>query len=317
MHCFSCLAAILLACGGNKDREILVIINNYTGDRMNFGLAVEMARNIHNYRNVKLLIVDDDCSIDNPRHSTGRRGLAGISLINKIAGALAQKGSLLSEIHDLCSGLLSNRSIRTIGFSFHHDKSNELANIEIGYGIHGEPGSMKIEKERNFKPIIRQLMEKLRLNDVKADVVILFNNLGGCSEFIFYQFVREFIELVSGLSIRIVKVYAGRFLTSLRKEALSVTVMEVADSALLDYLDMPVDVPAKHLFNDALKIRQPTVSEFSIPEIRLVESNDVFVSSEEKLLTFNAIAEACNAAIGIKDYLNIMDSELGDGDTGR
>lgn len=311
---FSCLAAILQA--NDVNREILLIINNYTGDRLNFGLAVEMARNIHNYRNVELLIVDDDCSIDNPRASTGRRGLAGIQFIQKIAGAMSASGSRLKEIYDFCGALLCNRSIRTIGFAFHHDKTNELNGIEIGYGIHGEPGSVKIAKAESFKPIIHVMAQKLRLNDVNADLVILFNNLGGASEFIFWQFVHEFVNHLNGLPINIVKVYAGKFLTSLCKEAMSVTIMEVSDPKVLEYLELPIDTPAGDLFNSPYSLRQPNVKDFHLPATSRRESSKACVPDEVAQLVRRLIEKACGAAINAKHRLNEMDSELGDGDTG-
>lgn len=302
---------------GDVNREVLLVINNYTGDRLNFGLAVEMARNVHNYRNVKLLIVDDDCSIDSPRQSTGRRGLAGIQLVIKIAGAMSEAGASLDDIHEYCEAILRDRLIRTIGFSFHHDKLNNLSDIEIGYGIHGEPGSMKIEKEISFAPVIRIIAAKLRLNEVKADVMVLFNNLGGASQFIFYQFVREFLEITKSFdSFRIVKAYAGAFLTSLSKEALSVTVMELRDEKILEYLDHPVSAVSGHLFTSPLTVEIPNIVEFHIPRIAQKATTEARVSREEKDTTSRAIRGACKAAIDAKHYLNEVDSELGDGDTG-
>lgn len=273
-----------------------------------------MANNIHNYRNVKLLVIDDDCSIDNPRLSTGRRGLAGIQLVNKIAGAMSVKGAAVGEIHDFCSRLLHNRLIRTIGFSFHHDKTNELTGIEIGYGIHGEPGSIKIERERNFKPIIGIMREKLRLNDVMSDVVILFNNLGGASEYIFHQFVKEFVELMNGLPLRIVRVYAGKFLTSLSREALSVTIMEVREAVILDYLDMPVDFPCGYLFNDRLELREPRICEFDIQKGDK-RATTAALTAEARIVQ-KILRGACESVIEARDYLNEIDAELCDGDTG-
>lgn len=314
---YSCLAAILMV--GDASREILMIINNYTGDRLNFGLAVEMAMNIHNYQNVKLLIVDDDCSIDNPRSSTGRRGLAGISFINKIAGAMSSKDFNLQEIHEFCSELLCNRLIRTIGFSFHHNKLNEFSNIEIGYGIHGEPGSMKLEGSKNFEPIIKILMKKLRIDEVKSDAVILFNNLGGSSEFIFFEFVKEFTELIktASKSLRIIKVYAGKFLTSLNKEAISVSILELRDQRTLEFLECSVDAPSGYLFEKSFNLCTPCEKEFQIPETTLSYlKEEKIVTSREAVATKVAIEQTCLKAIEIKAILNEMDSELGDGDTG-
>lgn len=312
--CFSCLAAILQA--NDVNREILLIINNYTGDRLNFGLAVEMARNTHNYRHVKLLLVDDDCSIDNPRDSTGRRGLAGVNLISKIAGAMSTQGASLNEIYDLCSDLLLNRLIRTIGFCFRHDNYNVLTGIEIGYGIHGEPGSIKIERANNFKPVINIMKKKLGLNEMnEADAVLLFNNLGGASEYAFHVFVKEFMELIEGLPIRVVKVYAGKFLTSLSKEAISVTVLELRDP-ILEYLELPIKTPAGDLFNSPFKVCKPLLRYFEVPQTVQRERDEPKITEEEALLAKRIIAKSCKAAIDIKNFLNEMDGELGDGDTG-
>lgn len=311
---FSVLAAILLA--ADEKREILLIINNYTGDRLNFGLALETARNVHHYRNVKLLLVDDDCAIDNPRQSTGRRGLAGCVLVHKIAGAMASSGSSLHDIHRFCSDLLSKRLIRTIGFSFEHAKSNQLTEIEIGYGIHGEPGCMKVESEKNFKPINSILADKLRLWDVDVGCVLLFNNLGGTSEYIFYEFIREFLELAKELSVKILKIYAGKFLTSLSKQALSVTVLEIHDPRLLDYLSLPVKTPAGHLFNDCFELCKPTVKEFKLPQTVKSFSENAQVTASEMGIAKAMIEAASKAVLASKQTLNDIDSELGDGDTG-
>ena len=220
----------------------------------------------------------------------------------------------MNEIYDFCDDILSNRLIRTVGFSFHHEQSsNELRNIEIGYGIHGEPGSIKIDRERNFKPIIGIIQEKLRLSDLNSDVVILFNNLGGASEFIFWQFVHEFMEEVS---VRLVKVYAGKFLTSLSKEALSVTMLEVRDEKLLEYLEHPVELPVGHLFNCFLEVCKPDVREFQLPQSEIGHFTKGEVTRSEIELTRNIIKNVCGAAVEMREYLNEVDGELGDGDTG-
>ena len=275
-----------------------------------------MARNVYKYSNLKLLVVDDDSSIDNPSHSTGRRGLAGSLIINKIAGAMSEQGYNVEEIYDYCKNILSERTIQTVGFSFHHNNSNELIEIEIGYGIHGEPGSIKIEKEKNFKSIIGILKKKLRLDDVKSEVVILFNNLGGTSEFSFYHFVHEFIENTKGLPMKIVKVYAGKFLTSLSKEALSVTVLQVKNQKTIELLEVAVEIPCKHLFNVPLSLNMPTIRNFEIPKILRHQSQNAQAPAKEIEMAKEMIEKACKAVVGMKECLNEIDCELGDGDTG-
>lgn len=226
-----------------------MIINNYTGDRLNFGLAIETARTVYKYKNIKAITINDDCAIDNPRHSTGRRGLSGINLVIKIAGAMSARGYSVNEIYDRCTPLLQDRLIRTIGFSFHHRITNDLDAIEIGYGIHGEPGIIKIERSADFMPIIDVMIKKLKVDEIKSDVILLVNNLGGASEFIFYHFIRDFIAALESYQIKAIRVYGGKFLTSLGKEGIGVTIMEIKDRSLIDFLDDPINVPAKELFN--------------------------------------------------------------------
>lgn len=173
-----------------------------------------------------------------------------------------------------------------------------------------------MERQTTFAPIIIVLIEKLEL-DGEQPVVILFNNLGGASEFIFYQFVTEFLQQARELSLNIVKVYAGRFLTSLSKEALSVTIMQVDDQKVLEYLELPVITPAGHLFNNPHEVCNPVVKRFEILQIVDKDTKrEPKVSKDEAEVFTRIITKACNAAIAMKEKLNEIDSELGDGDTG-
>lgn len=314
---YSCLTSILLA-GDDKNRGILVIIKNYTGDRLNFGLAVEMAKNLHNFSNIKMLVVDDDCSIDNVSTSTGRRGLAGVCFIHKIAGAMSSMGSSLDEIHAFCSGILERREIRTIGFVFDHDfTSNKLKNIEIGYGIHGEPGSMKLECETNFNSILNIMDEKLWLKLMKGkDLAILINNLGGASQYVFNHFMHELVTYIDRMEgIRVRKIYAGMFLTSMKREGFSVSLIELNDPKLIEFLKMPVESPHGYLFNTCFDLSTPRVIESPISltvNFAAVTSGD----DESIEVTRNVILNSISSVKAVKDELNRMDCELGDGDTG-
>ena len=173
----SILAAILNV--GDTSNGVLVIIKNYTGDRLNFGLACEIARNQHGI-NVKMLIVNEDCAIDDDhvRKSVGKRGLCGVTLIHKIAGAMAAEGKSLDAIHQFCSELLEEKLLRTIGFSFHVSQYNQIVDIEIGRGIHQEPGVQKLDGELNFLAIIDILAGKLKMKGIHEEIAIVFNNLG-------------------------------------------------------------------------------------------------------------------------------------------
>lgn len=164
------LSTIKLMGPAGNNTDVLLIVTNYTGDRLNFGLAAEMMR--HEY-NIKMLLVDDDCAIEQPRLSVGRRGLAGTVLVHKIAGAMAEIGKSLCEIYNYCSDILTQKRLKTIGFSF--EVNENLLSADIGRGLHGEPGIEKV-LNTSFQEIVKILLDKLSNSD--REVILLFNNLG-------------------------------------------------------------------------------------------------------------------------------------------
>lgn len=297
-----------------------MVINNYTGDRLNFGLAIEMARNIHKYQNIKSIIIDDDCAIDNPRNSTGRRGLTGINLIIKIAGAMSAKGFPLNYIHEQCSSILNNRMIRTIGFTFQHNR-NELNQIDIGYGIHGEAGALKLDNTKDFKSIIGILRQKLKIAEIKSDIIVLFNNLGGASEFIFYNFIKDFMDSINnGNLFNVIKIYAGKFLTSLGKEGIGVSIMEIKDNSIIELLEHPSDTAAKYLFNIPLTYSYNTREmDFQVSKVDESQHHkDILenVKINEIEIMKKVLIKVCHDINDARGDLNLMDKELGDSDTG-
>ncbi|CAG9806169.1 unnamed protein product [Chironomus riparius] len=315
----SCLASILLSSQNDPSREILMVINNYTGDRLNFGLAIEMARNIHKYENIKSIIIDDDCAIDNPRNSTGRRGLTAINLIMKIAGAMSAKGFPLTDIHEQCSSILNNRMIRTIGFTFQHNR-NELNQIDIGYGIHGEAGALKLDNTKCFKTIIGILKQKLKIDEIKSDIIVLFNNLGGASEFIFYNFIKDFMDSINGNSFNVIKIYAGKFLTSLGKEGIGVSIMEIKDNSIIELLEHPTETASKYLFNIPLSYSHSTREmDFEVSKVDECPNHEDMIENvkmNEIEIMKKVLMKICHDINDARSDLNLMDKELGDSDTG-
>lgn len=322
----NCLAAI--ANVAKPDNEVLVIIKNYTGDRLNFGLACEMARSIYGYKNIEMLIVDDDCAIDNPSNSTGRRGLCGVVLIHKIAGAMSALGMRLKDITIYCQHILSSRLLRTIGFCF--QSSNGMLQIDIGMGIHGEPAAHQLTNERNFNRIIEIIIDKLKLTDVIAkNIAIIFNNLGGTSDYLFCTFVDKFMENIKRFPFDIQKCYAGQYLSSLNKEGLSVTILELNTPDILTYLEYPVEVPVHHLFSDTKNHTNKNMNNIDILTTNTLNATDHFiieaqhhltssnnVTALEEKLTYRIIEVAAKQMLQMENELNKLDSEYGDGDTG-
>ncbi|KAG5679664.1 hypothetical protein PVAND_009219 [Polypedilum vanderplanki] len=320
----SCLASILLSSQNNPKREILIFINNYTGDRLNFGLAIEKARTIYKYEKIKAITIDDDCAIDNPPNSTGRRGLTAINIAIKVAGALVAQGYTLDRIHEYCSYLLCKRMIRSIGFSFQYDNVNAtLRNINIGYGIHGESGSLKINYANCFNSIIAVLLEKLKIDDIKCDkIALLFNNLGGASEFIFSHFIKEFMEFMRKYSFNVVSIYRGQFLSSLNAQGIGISLIKCDDDVnamnIVALLDYPCTAASGHLFNS---LRYDYVSkeiEFHIPKSKQIEfcEKSLYVTQHEIVIAKKILMKVCEAVNYAKAELNEIDREFGDGDTG-
>lgn len=170
-----------------------MFVINYTGDRLNFGLAAE--RFNASGGNAQVITIADDVAIDNPNSRVGRRGLAGAVLTIKIAGAMAEDGKSLSEISELSDKVIS--SLGTLGVSLYpgslpgKEKEKGLAEdqIEVGLGIHGEPGKRRAQF-RSAKEIISEVMETLiQKMEIRSDnsdsdkkLVIMVNNLGSVSQ---------------------------------------------------------------------------------------------------------------------------------------
>ncbi|XP_053686635.1 triokinase/FMN cyclase-like [Sabethes cyaneus] len=222
--------------------EVLFIVNNYTGDRLNFGLAAERAAVFYGFKKVMILLNDDDCSIEEGlvRRSVGKRGLAGSVLLIKILGAMAESGHTIEEIYRLGNEILREGHLATFGFTF--DIVNEkLVNVELGKGLHGEPGVYKLQTCDNFEPIIEFMIDKLSKKiKTSSIVVVLINNLGGTSEFMLGVFMAILFKKLQK-SYAVHRIYSGTFFSSLGTTGLSVTLLNLGYSdKLLSYLDFEV-----------------------------------------------------------------------------
>lgn len=165
---------------------VLLFIKNYTGDIMNFEMAAEMAE--MEGINVAKVVVNDDVAVEDSTWTSGRRGIAGTVLVHKITGAAAEKGLGLEEVQRIAEKVIAN--VRSMGMSITPctvpaagKPSFELAEdeVEIGLGIHGEPGTHR-EKIRSADEITNHLLSKI-LQDMKLgsgdEVALLVNGLGG------------------------------------------------------------------------------------------------------------------------------------------
>ena len=220
----------------NNGNGVLCIIGNYGGDVMNFEMACEIVAE-EGIKTKKLIIADDIASASH-EEKLKRRGIAGMIYIFKIAGSLAESGKSIDEVFELAS--LANENIRTLGVALSPCILPEAGKptfeisedeIEIGMGIHGEPG-IKREKLRKANPLVDDLCKRL-LADIKLQseekVSIMINSLGSTPLEELYIISKRVNENFSKLKIKIIKSHVGRYATSMEMAGMSITVLKLND----------------------------------------------------------------------------------------
>ncbi|MFS0614009.1 dihydroxyacetone kinase subunit DhaK [Lederbergia ruris] len=239
------LEAIKAVDSGNG---VFLVIKNYTGDVMNFEMAAELAE--AEGIQVEKVIVNDDVAVEDSSFTTGRRGIAGTVFVHKIAGAKAEEGAELSEVKRVGEKVVAN--VRSMGMaltpcivpasgkpSFQLDE-NEM---EIGIGIHGEPG---IERKRigTAMEIAHELTEKiLKDREFSGDVAVMINGLGATPEMELYILNKNVQKILSEKGIHVYKTYVGEYMTSLEMAGCSLTLLQL-DEELKSLLDAAADTIA-------------------------------------------------------------------------
>ena len=234
---------------GDNGNGVLCVLGNYGGDVMNFEMACEIvkAEGIE----TKTIIVSDDIASASSEEKLKRRGIAGLILAFKIAGATAESGASLEEVFNITSN--ANSNLRTIGVAVSSCILPEVGKptfnlesdeIEIGMGIHGEPG-IKREKLKKADILVDDLCEII-FKDFellsKDKVSIMINSLGATPLEELYIVSKRVNEIFSKLEIDIVKSYVGRYATSLEMAGMSITVLKLNDDlskALLEHSECP------------------------------------------------------------------------------
>lgn len=217
----------------DSGKGVLLIIKNYSGDVMNFEMASEMAE--MEGIEVRKIIVDDDIAVENSTYTVGRRGIAGTVLVHKIVGAGAEAGYSLEELEKLGNKVISN--IKTMGISLKPcyvpttgKMSFELGDdeIEIGLGIHGEPGTHR-EKFKDANTHVDYLVEKLlKEADIKdEEVAILINGLGETTLIELYIINNRVSDLLKEKNIKVVDTIVGNYMTSLDMGGFSISILKL------------------------------------------------------------------------------------------
>ncbi len=234
----------------NGGAGIVHIVKNYTGDVMNFDLAKEMLQT--EGIAVESVLTDDDVAVENSLYTAGRRGVGLTVLMEKLLGAAAEQRISLAEIKKL--GDLIRSSGRSMGMALtsctvpHAGKpSFELPEdeIELGIGIHGEPGRHRV-KMATADEITEQLMEPI-LTDLpfkRGDAVLMFvNGMGGTPLIELYIVYRKAAAIAKAHGLKVVRNLVGSYITSLEMAGTSITLLHMND-CLCELWDAPVNTPA-------------------------------------------------------------------------
>jgi triose/dihydroxyacetone kinase / FAD-AMP lyase (cyclizing) len=260
---------------------LLLVIKNYTGDRLNFGMAAERAKS--EGFNVEMVVVDDDVALAEGKGITGGRGVAGTVFVHKVAGCAAMNGASLKQVRDIAANVASK--VKTLGAALTvctvpgtkpTNRLNET-NIEMAIGIHGEPGQVEDTSSRTtslssyistsiLNRILGSIDTAVDTTDGAADgaaggatstvspyypprsvvkrgdqVAVLINNLGGTSELEMLVFTKDVMNNLLERGIKPMRCYVGSFMTSLEMTGVSVSLLPLEDWTWLSSLDTPTN----------------------------------------------------------------------------
>ncbi|BGO99319.1 hypothetical protein NBRC10513v2_000424 [Rhodotorula toruloides] len=264
-------------------KGVLLVVKNYTGDVLQFGLAKERWSATHlEDDSVRMVIVGDDVSVPRSQGAlTGRRGLTGTVLVYKLAGALAAQGASLDEVEFVAKMVAERCGTIGMGLEHCHVPGTEKGEAylkddeaEIGMGIHNEPGIRKVSPIPTASKLVDEFLTTLTStdsdpersylpfkNDGQDEVILVVNNLGGLPELELGVVVKEAAEWLANKRITVRRAVAGSFMTSLNLPGFSLTLLLLPRSPLtpppstssslsldtpllLDLFDAPTQAPA-------------------------------------------------------------------------
>ena len=227
-------------------KGVLMIIKNYTGDVMNFEMAAEMAE-MEDIQTAKV-VVTDDVAVDGSLYTVGRRGVAGTVFVHKIAGAKAEQGAELEEVQAAAQKVIDN--VRTMGVAIGPctvpaagKPGFEIAEdeMEVGIGIHGEPGTSK-EKLRPVDEIVDMMLDRILadLDYTGSEVAVMVNSSGATPLMELYIAYNHLADVLAAKGIKVYKSFVGEYMTSLEMEGFSISLLKL-DEELKELLDAEAD----------------------------------------------------------------------------
>lgn len=296
------LAGILAATG---PAGCLLIIKNYAGDRLNFGLAAERARALGH--RVETVIVSDDIALPDAKQP---RGVAGTLFVHKLAGHAAEAGAPLETVASLARRAAA--SAKSLGIAVStctipgapRSERLEEGQAELGLGIHGEPGVERIALPP-ARALARMMADRLSKSLSGDRFALLVNNLGSASSLEMQILTRAVLATDLGQRVRLL-IGPAPLMTALDMHGASLSVLPLDDDLEAALIE-PVPLPA---WPGAARIEPPTLR--PVPGGL---AGEAFAPSRDPV-TEGRIAAIAQALIGAEDRLNALDAKVGDGDAG-
>lgn len=226
---------------------VLFIVKNYSGDMMNFQMAAEML-DVEN----ATVLVNDDVAVENSTYTTGRRGVAGTLIVERIVGAAAERGDTLAELKAL--GDAVNKATASMGVALTSctvpaagKPTFQLGDdeMEVGVGIHGEPGRRRVkltDADGIATELVGAILKDLALKPGQP-AILLVNGFGGTPSLELYLMVNAAMKLLGAAGVKVVRHLTGTYVTSLEMAGCSITVTAVNDE-WLQLWDSPVHTAA-------------------------------------------------------------------------
>ncbi|MCE9991386.1 glycerone kinase [Enterobacter asburiae] len=288
------------------DRGCLLIVKNYTGDRLNFGLAAEKAKRYG--LKVEMVIVADDIALPDNKQP---RGIAGTALVHKIAGYAAEQGKSLGEVRDIakqaCDNLWSlGVAMQTCNLPGSDEAEGRIkeGHVELGLGIHGEPGASVVDTQ-NSKAIVDKLVDALKAQAGEGRFAVLINNLGGVSALEMALLTKELAH--SGLKEQIAYLIGpAPLVSSLDMKGFSLSLLKLND-----------------LFEKAINENVQTLGWQKPVRFAPLKTQPTSAIHDRVEYTPSAnaqvagyVAAVTDTLIQLENRLNALDAKVGDGDTG-
>ena len=289
------------------DRGCLLIVKNYTGDRLNFGLAAEKAKK-HGLK-VEMVIVGDDISLPDNKQP---RGIAGTVLVHKIAGFAAEQGKSLSDVRDIaqsaCDSIASiGVAMQTCNLPEQNEEEGRIkgGHVELGLGIHGEPGASTVASQ-NSQQTVATLVKHLRKKTGKeARLAVLVNNLGGVSSLEMAILTKELVHSEMKEQIDYL-IGPAPLVTALDMKGFSLSAIALNET-FIKALQADVETAGWH---PMVKLHAMPMQKHSV----IREGTQAKPSENDTVKTL--VGRITKTLIEQEKVLNALDAKVGDGDTG-